>query len=629
MKRALILGVIFILILTESVFYGSLGSSYFNEVFDSNLKLFSSYDQLKDFINLHIEWGHRIGILYQLYGPAPIFSTQFLDKGSAPESNMKDYSGTNVQVEGVDEADIVKTDGKYIYLVANGNSIYIVKAFPPENISVKSVLHLNGTLLGLFVYGDKLIVFEQFGLYRILESSEKGNVKPLQEGIYIKIFDVSDRTNPIQERKIALNGWYLSSRMVNEYLYVVINSPAVIPIDYQKEKYEVDLPHLYYDDKLEIIPADEIYYSNVSDIFNQYTVILSINLLKDWMKPNHKVILTGTSSCMYMSYKNIYVVMTSWARDHENTVIHRIAFYDGAILPVVSGSIPGRVLNQFSMDEYNEHFRIATTTSYLARSISEATSSNHIYVLDMALNVTGRLEDIAPGERIYSARFMGDRCYLVTFRKIDPLFVVDLKNPENPRILGRLKIPGYSDYLHPYDDTHIIGIGKETVPADEGDFSWYQGIKIALFDVSDPENPKDISKIVIGDRGSDSPILRDHHALLFSKERSLLAFPILVAKIDPKDYPNGVPPHAYGKYVWQGLYVFNVSSDGSSLRGRITHIDDHEDFIKSGYYFYSPYSITRSLYIDGVLYTISDRIVKANDISTLNEIAMINLPVDA
>ncbi|NIP67558.1 hypothetical protein GWM83_02345, partial [Candidatus Bathyarchaeota archaeon] len=113
----------------------------------------------------------------------------------------------------------------------------------------------------------------------------------------------------------------------------------------------------------------------------------------------------------------------------------------------------------------------------------------------------GRLEDLAPGEKIYSARFMGDRGYLVTFRKVDPLFVLDLSQPTNPKVLGKLKIPGYSDYLHPYDENHIIGVGKETVAAEQGDFAWYQGVKISLFDVTDVEDPREIDKYEIGDRG--------------------------------------------------------------------------------------------------------------------------------
>jgi inhibitor of cysteine peptidase len=278
------------------------------------------------------------------------------------------------------------------------------------------------------------------------------------------------------------------------------------------------------------------------------------------------------------------------------------------------------VLNQFSMDEYAGYFRIATTFR------TSGSSQNNVYVLDMDLNIVGRLEGLAPKETIYSARFMGDRCYLVTFRKVDPLFVIDLKNPYDPEVLGQLKITGYSDYLHPYDEDHVIGVGKETVEAEQGDFSWYQGVKISLFDVSDVENPKEIAKYEIGDRGTDSPVLSDHKAFLFDKLKNLLVMPVSVAEIDENKYLNGVPLTARGDFVWQGAYVFDISLDeGLVLKGRITHLEDDSDLMKSGYYFSSPFSVKRSLYIDNVLYTISDKKIKMNSLEDLEQINEIEL----
>jgi uncharacterized secreted protein with C-terminal beta-propeller domain len=222
---------------------------------------------------------------------------------------------------------------------------------------------------------------------------------------------------------------------------------------------------------------------------------------------------------------------------------------------------------------------------------------------------------------------MGDRCYLVTFRKVDPLFVIDLKNPNAPRVLGKLKITGYSDYLHPYDENHVIGVGKETVAAEEGDFAWYQGVKISLFDVSDVSKPKEIDKYEIGDRGTKSPVLGDHKAFLFDRSKHLLVLPVLVAEIDEEKYPNGIPPNAFGDYVWQGAYVFNISiEEGLVFKGGITHLENNSDLLKSGYYFSSPYSVKRALYIDNVLYTISDKKIKMNSLEDLEEIKEIRLP---
>ena len=309
------------------------------------------------------------------------------------------------------------------------------------------------------------------------------------------------------------------------------------------------------------------------------------------------------------------------------TSIQRIKIDKQAITFAASGEVPGYILNQFSMDEYSGYFRIATTTNnFNWRTFAEeATSKNNVYVLNMNLNVVGKLEDLAPGERIYSTRFMGDRCYLVTFRNVDPLFVIDLKEPTAPKVLGQLKVTGYSGYLHPYDEDHIIGIGKETTYDATEDFAWYQGLKISLFDVSDVSNPVEVAKYEIGDRGTDSPVLWDHKALLFDRARNLLVIPVTEAKIDPSQYEGEIPSWAYGEPVWQGAYVFNISLDGLELRGRITHMDDNADLMKLGYYFGYDYSVQRSLYIDNVLYTISNMKVKMNSLETLAESNQVEL----
>ncbi|MGB9671640.1 MAG: beta-propeller domain-containing protein [Candidatus Bathyarchaeales archaeon] len=246
---------------------------------------------------------------------------------------------------------------------------------------------------------------------------------------------------------------------------------------------------------------------------------------------------------------------------------------------------------------------------------------NSLYVLNMDLEVVGSLEDVAPKEQIHSVRFMGDICYLVTFRKVDPFFVIDLTDPYNPKVLGELKINGYSDYLHIYDENHVIGVGKETVPAEEGAFSWYQGVKISLFDVTNVSKPEEIAKYIIGERGTDSPVLRDHKAFLFDRERNLLVIPVLVADVDESEYPQGVPPYVCGKPVWQGAYVFAISlelEEKIALRGTITHVEN-------GNVMDSTHHVMRALYIGDFLYTISESKVKINSLLDLSEIKELNL----
>ncbi len=510
-----------------------------------------------------------------------------------------DHSTTNIQIGGVDEADIVKSDGKYIYVVS-GNKVFIIEAYPAESVRVLSEIEAGGQPTELFINGDKLVVLGW---------------------AFVKVYDVSDRENSLLTRDVSFDGRYFNSRMIGDYVYVIINSPTIY---YWAE--EIDLPDISSNGNTKTVSATEIYYfENIRDYSYEFTTIMAINTQNDDQEITSETFLIGATQNLFVSSNNIYITYVNGMYPRilgrnvgavtekvdavmEKTIIHKISIADGEIEYKSPGEVPGRVLNQFSMDEHQGYFRIATTTGWV--------DQNNVYVLDGDLNIVGRLEGLAPGERIYSARFMGSRAYLVAFKKIDPLFVIDLEDPKNPRALGELEIPGYSDYLHPYDETHLIGVGKDTV--DMGSFAWYQGVKIALFDVSDPENPREISKYVIGDRGTDSYALSDHRAFLFSRSKNLLVIPILLAEIDEERYPGRVPPSAYGETVWQGAYVFNISvEDGLALKGRITHLENT--------WLDPPYYVKRTLYIEDVLYTVAEKTIKMNDLESLNEIGKVTL----
>jgi len=604
------------------------GPLYFGE---NQISKFTSYGELQEFIKTNagykqFSWGFSRGDVFLAAGGAE-------NADLAP--TVSGHSTTNIQVAGVDEADIVKTDGDYIYLVS-GNKTIIVQAYPPEQARVLSEIELEGRVIGIFINGDRLVVFEEetpyYAYYDIQwDSVEKFYMPYRSPKMYVKVYDVSDIENPQLQREVSANGQYVSSRMIGDYAYLVINEPV-----YEQDD-EINLPKIGSGSNETEIPATEIYYSDVADYYYMYTTIIAINTQNDGQEPTYETILLGASSNLYVSAGNIYLTFPVWGPDvlepggirsseqsSERTSIHRIQI-DGAQLDyVASGEVPGMVLNQFSMDEYDGYFRVATTTH-------GEKPLNNVYVLNMALNITGSLEGLAPGETIYSARFMGKRCYVVTFRNIDPLFVIDLSNPVAPNVLGELKITGYSSYLHPYDETHIIGIGKETV-AEREDFAWYQGVKISLFDVSDVNNPVEIGKYEIGDRGTDSPVLWDHKAFLFDKERNLLVMPVLEAKINATqypatEYPEGVPSLAYGQPVWQGAYVFDISIDnGLQLRGKITHVENITSPEQGYYYYYSPFAVERSLYIDNVLYTISQAKIKMNSLENLDYINEVELP---
>ena len=558
------------------------------------LSAFSSYAELKSFLQVGLSGssGHYVVNTAQAGirtsgGKLNELKTMYGFSGSDWESSENlggDYSETNVQVKGVDEADIVKTDGEFIYIIS-GSCLTIIKAYPTEEAGILSKIYLNGTIKGTFINNDILALFEE--TKQSLRTS-------------IKIYDILDRKNPKLTREISYDGYYLNSRMIGNYVYAVINKAARIVNS------QVALPKRYYDNWIKIVTATEIHYCDILDYSYTFTTIVAINI-KTLQDPSEETILLGNANTMYVSLYNIYITF----KESGRTLIYRIHIEKDKIKFVATGEVPGYILNQFSMDEHRDHFRIATMHN----------RASHVYVLNMKLNIIGRLENLAPRETMHSARFMGNRCYLVTFKKIDPLFVIDLEQPNMPTVLGQLKITGYSDYLQPYNETCIIGIGKETAGGNTN-FAWFQGVKISLFDVSNVENPKEIAKCEIGDRGTDSPVLRDHKALLFDKSKALLVIPVLVAEINNTKYPDEIPLNTHGDFVWQGVYVFHISPErGIILKGGITHLEETTCQPEH----HSQNYVKRSLYINNVLYTLSDSMLKMNNLENLDEINRIEL----
>ncbi len=600
---------------------------------------FTSYEELKQFVKVDTHASPA--------PPPPSFGSWMgrgeivLQSADSASSSTPDYSATNIQVDGVDEADIVKTDGQYLYIVS-GNRIIVIQAYPPGEARILSEIELEGMPTGIFINGDRMVVFEGVVYYDVPVVSDARIMPYWSSSTSVKVYDVSDRENPSLQKELSSNGNYVSSRMIGDYVYLVLSEPV-----YEREG-EVRLPVISLEDEQIQIPAEDIYYCDIYDQSYSFTSIIAINMHQDEEEPAVRTILLGASSNLYVSHNNIYLTLPLWDRerwDSRRTIIHRIEIDGNHIDYVASGEVPGRVLNQFSMDEYEGYFRIATTTgqqtlfgwrawvnegaAFITGRDPTATSPslNHLYVLDMDLDIVGRLENLAPTERIFSARFMGNRAYLVTFEIIDPLFVIDLKDPFKPELLGELKITGYSDYLHPYGENHLIGIGKETVEEENGDFSWMQGVKLTLFDVTDVNNPRTVEELEIGDRGSDTPVSWDPKAFLFDRARNLMVLPVLVAEIDEADYPGGVPDWAWGRPVWQGAYVFHVSLEtGFTLRGGITHVDEAASPGDDYRYYWSPFSVTRSLYIGDILFTISGAKLMMNSLDDLTFINKVELP---
>ena len=386
--------------------------------------------------------------------------------------------------------------------------------------------------------------------------------------------------------------------------------------------YQQDMPHRYFDSVKRdrffdvIVPLlPQQVQSQIIEIQNDPTIdwhdkwILVSEVLQDTynnMDKNQRQKLFSTINQKLFEYDN------KLHEESRKTIIHKISLDNENLDYLAKGSVPGNLLNQFSMDEHDGKFRIATTNEYYSPSTGNV-RYNAVYVLDEDLKTIGSLDRIAPNESIFSARFMGEKLYLVTFERIDPFFVIDLSE-NTPKILGDLKIPGFSNYLHPYDEDHIIGIGRDTV--DKDNLVRELGVKIALFDVSDVSNPKIVDEVVIGDRRTDSVALEDHRAFLFDRERNVLSIPIH-SRADSLDM-DGVEISRNER--WHGYYVYGLdASSGFEFKGRIQHTLGSDSW---------PYSYTspRSFYIQDVLYTVSDVYLKMNDIEDIeNEINSIKL----
>lgn len=576
-------------------------------------------------------------------------------KSKAPSS---DYSKTNVQVEGVDEGDVVKTDGKYIYQV-NNQKVVIAKAYPAEDMKIISTVGFadkNFYPLELYVDDSHLVVlgtsYSEHKYDVEQKNSKDGSTKKIpyyysRNTVRIIVYDIKNKESIKELRQAEIEGHYVSSRKIGSKLYTISNKFIEYHI---MDKGIGEITPFYKDsassNEQKVIGYDRIRYFPDTPCDNSMIIGAMDVSTQEEMKVETYL---GAGQNIYASNDNLYIAITKYGpqpyknegtadkkilpepyypMEDPNTLVYKFSFNNGDVKYAAKGEVPGTILNQFSMDEYDNHFRIATTNGQVWGR-GENISKNNIYILDSSMKLAGKIEDIAPGERIYSARFMGEKGYLVTFEKVDPLFVIDLKDNKNPKILGALKIPGYSDYLHPYDENHIIGFGKDTIvlPVKDGkgnvidEQAYYLGMKVSIFDVTDVNKPVEMFVTTIGDRGTNSEILQNHKALLFSKYKNLLAFPVNLYELrEGQDKVNSQHKHPeYGTFTFQGAYIYNIDLEkGLTLKGRITHITDDE-YNKSGKYHYNGFSnVERILYIDNTLYTLSKNKIKASNLDNLS-----------
>jgi uncharacterized secreted protein with C-terminal beta-propeller domain/putative cell wall-binding protein len=580
------------------------------------------------------------------------------------------YSETNVQVQGVDEADIIKTDGEYIYQVISARSngqpaVVVSQVYPDSELKIVNTIQYSvQEFIPRELYVDKkhLVVIGESNANQVvpmptetdkkLSADSAVSVMPgyfYQPVTRIFVYDLSDKTNLVKERELKLDGNYLSSRKIDAHLYLVTNKY----IDYFRILHQNEAPvNPVFSDSNFTAGDTAIPFQDIrcfpGTVEPNYLLVAGLDLEAPTERMQVSAYL-GSGNQIMASPDNLYVAVThyEWPKEEPvldnnkasviypvgpNTLVYKFSLNNGNTAYQGKAEIPGTLLNQFSMDEHGGYLRLATTSGF-DWSTRQATENN-VYVLNPNMSISGKLEKLAPGEHIYAVRFMGQRGYMVTYQTTDPLFVLDLQDPAAPKVLGELKIPGYSNYLHPYDENHLLGIGKDSVETkvyndytgETDTMAYYLGMKLSLFDVSDINNPVELFKQNIGDRGTDSEVLYNHKALLFARDKSLLAFPVSVCEV--KEHSTkyiGFPP--YGELTFQGAYVYNLDlTTGFTLKGKISHPGSAE-LQQPGKPYDNPYvnpayawtPIQRILYIGSNLYTVSERMIKVNDLADMQE----------
>lgn len=542
------------------------------------------------------------------------------DKAAESPSGGSDHSTTNNQVEGVDEADLVKTDGDYIYAMLGNGKITVTDIRDPKKLRAASAIKMEEGFYPsqLFLHGDTLIVLG--GKFE----SDKGvsndvTVDRIMPGgksmTTVRLYDVSIPEKPSLIREIGAEGYLNGARKTDDMLYFVTN---VQPNFWIMEDVLGDLlrPHISdskYGEESTMMP-----YKDISILPGAMEPTYSVITAIDLSSPAENRVVTkgylGSSEQLYMSKDNLYLTATIyevkaqgksmiWNPAIANSELFKFTLKGTNVNFQSSATLKGHLLNQFSMDEHNGYFRVVTTEGNSWDD--KMPSKNHLFILDEKLKITGSVEGLAKGERIYSARFMGDKAYMVTFKETDPLFVIDVANPAAPKVLGELKIPGFSNYLHPLDENHLIGFGYETVaqknPAGGAPFILTQGMKVSLFDVSDFANPKEQDTEIIGGRGTYSQIQYDHKALFQHRERNLYGFPVIVYKETGKNQNfENVEFQSSGALIYEITPEKGIVLKGDLLVKRAPgeQYGDYET------------EIQRLLYSKDTLYTISMKDIK-------------------
>lgn len=474
----------------------------------------------------------------------------------AASSGSGGYSETNVRQAGVDEADVVKTDGTYLYtLKDNGTSVAIVDTTGEVLAAVSQAAFSEEEQVAEFYVNDgKLILIGE--TYKEVES---GAWRYDTCSTVVETYDITDPAHPEQISRVTQSGQYNSSRVAEGYLYLFTQYSASASGITPRDQNDY-IPYI----NGKIMAASDIYLPP-NGTACMYQVISAVDLSDPSEIYDSKALFSDGGS-LYVSNDNIFWYEAAW-KEEVTTTIRRISYKDGELKAEASGTVDGYINDSFSIDEYDGYLRVVTTNA----------ETSGLYVLNRHMEVVGEVTGLAEDERVYSARLLGETGYFVTYKETDPLFSVDLSDPEHPEILGELKIPGFSEYLHFYGEDRLLGIGMDV---DEESFAT-NGVKLSMFDISDNTDVKETQKYVLENVYGTS-VTYDYRAALIDPEENMIGF-------------------AADDQAGETYFVFSYDdAEGFQCRMRET---------VNG----NGYEYARGVYVDDTLYVIKGNIIEAYD----------------
>lgn len=536
----------------------------------SNIQTAKSYDQIYEYLqaNQDDQYGIDDGMLEQsavaesAEDSTSMKSTASADRSVAQNgkaSGEASYSETNVRQEGVDEADVVKTDGRYLYtLKDNGSAVSIVDTVNGKLKEAASVrVEEDDRIREFYVNEGHLILVSEF-----VQESEDGTWTYASTDTRVTTYDITDPEKPEKAGEVTQSGSYTSSRLTDGHLYLFTQYSVDVTSGITPKDKKDYIPYV----NQQMLEADDIYLPPFSQAY-MYEVVSSLDIAKPGEIQDSKAIFSDGGE-LYVSNNNIYWYETQWS-DKTETVIKRISYKDGKLKAEASGKVDGYINDSFSIDEYDGYLRVVTTDD----------ETNGLYILDSKMKEVGSITGLAEGEQVYSARLLGDTGYFVTYEQTDPLFSVDLSDPKNPKIIGKLKIPGFSEYLHFYGENLLLGIGMDV---DEDGFTT-NGVKLSMFDISDSSDVKEIQKYTLENVYS-AAVMYDYKAVLIDPEKNVIGF--------AADGNNGENYYVFSYNDTKGFEcLMNETVNGNG------------------------YQSARGVYVDNTLYVVKGNIIEAYDMA--------------